>query len=158
MIESMSAADVDNADRFERLGIAADGLGAAQIREEFAQWLERFFDLDPIRASDLLLATNEALANAAEFAYHLAEHPGTIDVRAWFDATDSRLTVTITDQGTWREKTPATTKLSRGRGIPLMEALTDRATIQKSSTGTQVRLEWSGVLIRSNTTGSPTPS
>ena len=40
MIDSPSSADVANAERFARLGIAADAEGAARVREEFARWLE----------------------------------------------------------------------------------------------------------------------
>ena len=42
MIDSPSSADVANAERFERIGIAADAENAARIREEFACWLEQF--------------------------------------------------------------------------------------------------------------------
>ncbi len=38
--------------------------------------------LDAIRTSDLVLAINEGLANAAEFAYLQTEQPGTIDIQA----------------------------------------------------------------------------
>ncbi|MGV0653328.1 ATP-binding protein [Mycolicibacterium thermoresistibile] len=56
------------ADYFERLGVPADAASAAQVREQFAAWLGRFFDVDAVKSSDMVLATNEALANAAEFA------------------------------------------------------------------------------------------
>ena len=47
----------------------ADAARAAQIRREFSDWLERYFTLDATKASDVVLAVNEAMANAAEFAY-----------------------------------------------------------------------------------------
>jgi serine/threonine-protein kinase RsbW len=148
MINSTSAADVASAERFKRVGIAADARSAGRTREEFAQWLENFFDLDPIRSSDLVLATNEALANAAEFAYLLADRRGTMDVHATYHPHDGKLTVTITDNGIWRTPNPNPPNRSRGRGIPLMRALTDRTTIETSTGGTQVCLEWTGVLPR----------
>jgi anti-sigma regulatory factor (Ser/Thr protein kinase) len=147
MIDSMSAADVANAERFERIGIAADAESAGRTRKEFAQWLEEYFDLDPIRSSDLVLATNEALANAAEFAYLLADRPGTMDIHAMHHP-DRKLTVTVSDNGTWRIPNPAPPNGSRGHGIPLMRALTDRTTIETSTGGTQVCLEWAGVQPR----------
>jgi serine/threonine-protein kinase RsbW len=145
MIDSMSSADVGNAERFERIGIAADACSATRTREEFAGWLREFFDLDPIRTGDVVLAINEALANAAEFAYLMADRPGTMDVQARYDADDARLTVTVSDNGSWRIPRPSANARTRGRGIPLMRALSDRTTIETSSTGTQVCLEWNGV-------------
>ena len=143
MIDSMSSADVADAERFERIGIRADAGTAARTREEFTRWLHRFFDLDPVRTSDVVLAINEALANSAEFAYLLATQPGTMAVQARYDAGDARLTVTISDNGLWRGTSIDTR--TRGRGIPLMRALSDRATIETSSSGTRVSLEWGDV-------------
>jgi serine/threonine-protein kinase RsbW len=148
MIDSMSAADVANAERFERNGIAANAQTAGRTREEFAQWLADFFTLDPIQASDLILATNEALANAAEFAYHAADHPGTMDVQAVYHKADAKLAVSVTDNGTWKVPDAHPPTRSRGRGIPLMRALTDHATITTAPGGTRVHLEWSGISRR----------
>ena len=115
---------------------------AAQIRREFSSWLSTHFTLDPTKASDVVLAVNEALANAAEFAYADAPTPGLLHVHADYDGDASVLTVTVSDDGVWRvsesgHKTPA-----RGRGIPLMRALTDRALIDSGHAGTEVRLQW----------------
>lgn len=145
MIDSMSSADVANAERFERIGIAADAGSAARTREEFARWLHEFFDLDPIRTSDVVLAINEALANAAEFAYLLADRPGTMDLQARYDTGGARLTVVVSDNGLWRIPGRGADTRARGRGITLMRALSDRTTIETLSGGTQVRLEWRGV-------------
>jgi serine/threonine-protein kinase RsbW len=155
MIDSVSAANVSNAERFVRVGIAADGEAAAHLREEFSGWLETFFDLDSIRSSDLLLATNEALANAAEFAYATVDRPGTMDMLAAFDPAEGVLTVTVADRGVWRERTPAAhANKARGRGIPLMEALTDRAEIDRSPAGTRVVLQWTGITNRAGSVES----
>jgi serine/threonine-protein kinase RsbW len=145
MIHSMPSADVANGERFQRIGVAADPESVARIREQFADWLERFFHLDPIRASDVVLAINEALANSAEFAYLLADRPGTVDVQARYEQSAEKLTVMVSDKGLWRVPDPAPATRTRGRGIPLMRALTDRAKIETSSGGTQVCLEWNGV-------------
>jgi serine/threonine-protein kinase RsbW len=145
MIDSVSAADVANAEQFERIGIAADAESVSRIREEFARWLQRFFDLDPIRSSDLVLAINEALANAAEFAYMTANSPGTIDLLAHYDPKADNLTATISDRGIWRPPNPKPPNRTRGRGIPLMKALSDRVSIETSTAGTRVRLQWDAV-------------
>lgn len=145
MIDSMPPAEVANAERFERFGLDADAQTVARIRHEFALWLQRFFDLDPVRCSDVELAINEALANAAEFAYLLADQPGTIDLHGTYHPAEHRLTVDVNDRGIWRERQVDPVPRTRGRGIPLMEALSDRATIDTSAAGTRVRLEWDGI-------------
>jgi serine/threonine-protein kinase RsbW len=144
MIDSMAAANVADSERFERIGIAADARAAAQTRAEFAAWLRAFFDLDPMRFSDLILAINEALANCAEFAYLHTSAAGTMDLRAWHDAVEATITVLVSDRGSWRRPEESRT-LSRGRGIPLMEALSDRTSIEASNRGTLVKLEWANV-------------
>jgi serine/threonine-protein kinase RsbW len=148
MIDSVSCADVADARRFECIDIAADAESASRIREEFAEWLARFFDLDPIRSSDLVLAINEALANAAEYAYVSTNRLETMDLLAQYDAADARLTVRISDNGLWRVPESTEVRRFRGKGIPLMKALSDRVTINTSTTGTQVCLQWASVAER----------
>ena len=144
MIDAMQSADVENAERFERVGMAADARTASQTRSEFAAWLHAFFDLDPTRSSDLVLAINEAMANCAEFAYLQTPGTGTMDLQAWHDFGASTITVVVSDRGSWRPAQHPRVR-SRGRGIPLMEALSDRTSIETSDHGTHVKLEWSNV-------------
>jgi serine/threonine-protein kinase RsbW len=144
MIDSMYSAGIANAERFERVGVVADAQTAAQTRDEFAAWLRNYFDLDVMLSSDLVLAINEALANCAEFAYLDAAGAGTIDLRAWHDAVESTITVVVSDRGAWRDPEEPQRR-RRGRGIPLMEALSDRCTIEPSDQGTLVKLEWANV-------------
>lgn len=115
---------------------------AAQIRREFSSWLSTHFTLDPTKASDVVLAVNEALANAAEFAYADAPAPGLLHVHADYDGDASVLTVTVSDDGVWRISESGHKNPARGRGIPLMRALTDRALIDSGHAGTEVRLQW----------------
>jgi serine/threonine-protein kinase RsbW len=123
----------------------ADPQSAAQIRREFSNWLGQYFTLDPTKFSDMVLAVNEAMANVAEYAYVMAAQPGTMHVLASYDGGASTLTVTVTDEGNWRNVDPASTELRRGRGIPLMHALADHATVDSSANGTRVSLKWSRV-------------
>lgn len=154
MIDSVSPADLSDAERFTRFGVAADGQTASRVREEFGQWLDAHFAIDPVRSSDLILATNEALANAAEFAYVNAASPGTMDVDAQFDPRAGILSVTISDQGCWRDRATVAPSRARGRGIPLMEALTDGTSIDRSPSGTRVSLQWTGIAGRTNATAT----
>jgi len=130
--------------QFVRMGVTADAHTAADIRREFSDWLGRYFALDATQTSDMVLAVNEAMANAAEYAYGTGQ-PGTMHVRALYDLGTTKLSVTVADEGAWRSSDPATSGPRRGRGIPLMQALTDQATVDSSQAGTTVRLEWNHV-------------
>jgi serine/threonine-protein kinase RsbW len=131
----------DDRSRFVRTRVAADACSAARTRVEFGVWLERHFTLGADRFSDLLLAVNEAIANAAEFAYCDSAQRGTVDVSAAYDGDSDTLAVKVNDQGHWRPKVPVQPQL-RGRGIPLMEALADEVTIDRTPHGTHVTLTW----------------
>lgn len=128
--------------QFVRTDVVADPVHAATVRREFSEWLRRHFTLDAAKTSDVVLAVNEAMANAAEFAYVTLKRPGTMRVQADYDGGAATLTVTVTDEGAWRRADSAVPQRKRGRGIPLMHALADRATVDSSQTGTRVCLEW----------------
>lgn len=134
--------------RFTFNEFTADPYAAGHVRNEFAAWLSERVELNAIRFSDVVLAVNEALANAAEFAYLKNHGVGTIDVEAVQNSDAATLTVTITDQGCWREPDPATRGRTRGRGIPLMRALSDDLTIDTSKLGTTVCLRFDNVAAR----------
>lgn len=148
MINSMPPAEVANTERFERFGLDADPRAVTRVRQEFAEWLRRCFAVDEVRSSDMVLAINEGLANAAEFAYVHADRPGTMDIQVIYDAHTQTLTACIADRGVWRARQTDPPPRTRGRGIPLMETLSDDATIEPSAGGTTVRLEWRGVSRR----------
>jgi serine/threonine-protein kinase RsbW len=139
---------IDDRSRFVRRRVAADSRSAARTRAEFGSWLDRHFRLGAERFNDLLLAVNEAIANAAEFAYVDSAQGGTMDVSAAYDVDSDTLAVTVNDRGRWRHKAPRTGMVQqhfRGRGIPLMEALADEVTIDRTPRGTHVRLIWTDV-------------
>ena len=138
----------NDGDRFADSGVAADARNACRLRDEFAGWLRGRVDLDDVRFNDVVLAVNEALANAAEFAYPQKDGIGTLDVEAVRDRAAATLTVTITDRGCWREPDPARQGRVRGRGIPLMRALADHITIDTSALGTTVCLRFDNVHTR----------
>lgn len=145
--------DIDNRSRFARRRVAADARSAARTRAEFGIWLDRHFRLGADRSNDVLLAVNEALANAAEFAYVGAARRGTVDLSATYDDAADTLAVTVNDRGRWRQKRaePAVVPPQpqvRGRGIPLMRALADRLTIDRTPAGTHVTLVWTALVRR----------
>jgi anti-sigma regulatory factor (Ser/Thr protein kinase) len=116
---------------------AADPDHLASTRHWLRAWLENA-DLDPALAQDVLVAVGEACANAVEHAYrdstgataHLAAR-----------LTGAHLVVTVTDRGRWKQPPPDNHVL-RGRGMPMMEALTDAVSFRHDATGTTVTLEW----------------
>jgi two-component sensor histidine kinase len=134
---------------FVRMRVAADARNAAQTRAEFGAWLERHFTLGAERFNDLLLAVNEAIANAAEFAYVDATQRGTVDVSAAYDGDSDTLAVTVDDRGHWRQSVPVPPQQQRrGRGISLMRALADEVIISRTPQGTQVQLTWTDLTRR----------
>lgn len=154
----MSSANAPRAEadgqRFISRGFAADALTVAHIREEFGQWLRCGAGVDDTLAHDVILAVNEALANAAEFAYPRGG-PGTADLEAVRDVIRGTLTVTVSDRGLWRESNPLPGRRSRGRGIPLMRILADSLSIDTTGPGTRVRLLFNDIVTRVRDGGAP---
>ena len=130
------------ANRFTCADAAADPAAAASVRDEFARWLRRNLDMDETRLCDVVLAVNEALANVAEFAYPDRGSSGIFDLDAVYDCAGAVLTVTICDQGHWRDSDPVGAARNRGRGIPLMRTLADSVIIDTSGPGTSVCLRF----------------
>ncbi|RSD11556.1 ATP-binding protein [Amycolatopsis eburnea] len=106
------------------------------LREALTEWL-RALGLSEERQEDIVLAGYEAMANSAEHAYRDRE-PGSIDVRA--EALSGRLTVTVTDYGTWQP--PAETNGLRGRGLLLIDSLADQSAKVHREDGTTVTMTW----------------
>jgi serine/threonine-protein kinase RsbW len=127
--------------------VSADPATAARVRVELGTWL-RARSVNDDRVDDILLAVYEAFANAAEYAYREQAAPGTVDVEARLDDDADTLVVTVIDQGHWHKRRPMSADPAhdlRGRGIPLMKALTSDASIRNTSDGTRVELTWRGL-------------
>ncbi|MGV1006891.1 MAG: ATP-binding protein [Candidatus Nanopelagicales bacterium] len=122
----------------------ADAWTAALVREDFARWLRWRVSADEAKLCDVVLAVNEALANAAEYAY-LGTAGGTCDLEAVYDVAAGALTVSVRDQGRWCEPDPNHHQRHRGRGIPLMRKLADALVIDTSALGTSVCMRFSHV-------------
>ena len=120
----------------------ADVATASSVRERFGRWLRRHTELTETRLCDVILAVNEALANAVEFAYSGDRGLGSFDLAAVYDSLGGVLTVHITDQGLWRNRDPLLTDRCRGRGITLMRAVADAVVIDTSAVGTSVCLRF----------------
>jgi anti-sigma regulatory factor (Ser/Thr protein kinase) len=113
----------------------ADARHLVELRRTLQRWVADLglsFELQ----QDVVLASYEAMANSAEHAYRQSA-PGAIDVHA-IHAGD-KLTVTVTDQGTW--KRPDGSDTFRGRGLKMIQALAHTSALRRGS-GTRVTMTW----------------
>jgi anti-sigma regulatory factor (Ser/Thr protein kinase) len=105
----------------------------AQLRRAIAEWLTGA-GADAETRDDVVLAVNEAVANAMEHAY------GPVDALVEIEAATSgagAFDVRVRDFGTWRPDRPAA---GGGRGITLMRNLMDIVTVENTPDGTTVHL------------------
>jgi PAS domain S-box-containing protein len=89
--------------------------------------------LDRERASDLVLASCEAMNNAIEHAY--SEESGAVRLRARRNGDE--LVVTVDDNGRWSDRPP---HADRGRGLVIIGALSDEMEICRRDNGTSVHV------------------
>lgn len=119
-------------------GVRADLHVLAGVRRHLAEFASEV-GLPPDTATDVLLATYEALANVAEHAYPPGE-PGTFDLFAEHSEA-AVFTVTVVDRGSWKPESD-NRATRRGQGIRLMRACSDGVRVDRRDGGTQVRLQW----------------
>jgi serine/threonine-protein kinase RsbW len=120
----------------------ADANTVARARTAFTGWLHQHCPLTTTTAHDVLLAVNEALANAVEHAY--AGTSGNVDLTVRYDVGRDVLTATVEDYGHWRppDNTVDPRHSRRGRGLVLMRALAEDTAIESTERGTRVSLTW----------------
>jgi anti-sigma regulatory factor (Ser/Thr protein kinase) len=118
----------------------------AGLRRKLIQWLSEF-PLDPDSQHDITLATYEALANVAAHAYPDGHGWARLQARREGDA----ITVTVTDTGCGIPATrprEAGLRTSGGRGLLLIDQVTDQSDVDTSTTGTTVRMTWRPPALR----------
>jgi len=103
----------------------------APIRYLLRRWLAARGATEQ-EAYDLIVATQEACANAIEHAYGPAR--AHFELAAGYD--DGLVTITVTDTGRWR----APRGENRGRGLPMMRALAETVDVRQTDGGTAVTL------------------
>jgi serine/threonine-protein kinase RsbW len=118
----------------------------AELRRKLTRWLGEL-PLDPESTHDITLATYEALANVAAHAYP--------DGHGWARLQATRegdaVTVTVTDTGCG---IPATRSLkagprtSGGRGLLLIDKVTDQSDVDTGAHGTRVSMTWRPAALR----------
>lgn len=106
---------------------------AVRIRGELREWLVRSAVPAEVVA-DVLIATNEAVANAIEHG----SLDGNAAIRLRAERVDGRLRIEVVDAGTTALRVPDP---DRGRGMAMMRAVMDVVELRPSPTGTTVRME-----------------
>jgi len=102
------------------------------IRHRLGEWL-RANDVPETLAGDIVLVVNEACSNCAEHAYRGRE-PGRMRIAA--DVLPGRVQIRVTDSGSW--KTPPVDPGTRGRGLPLIRAVSEQVALDGTAEGTAV--------------------
>lgn len=121
-----------------RVQVPAAATELAPLRRAITEWAQRT-PLHPEQIDAVRLASYEAAANVVEHAY--SNGAGSLNLEASCSIRRRAVTVAVADKGRWR---PATVdpRSSRGRGLPLIRALSDDVEITTGAAGTTVRMRW----------------
>ena len=104
----------------------------APLRDRIGRWLADS-DIPPPLRSDIVLATDEALANSVEHAYRHQEESGTVDVTV--TVNQDEVAVSVTDHGSWKQPCPERCEF-RGRGLRIIRSLAERVDVDHTAEGT----------------------
>jgi anti-sigma regulatory factor (Ser/Thr protein kinase) len=104
------------------------------IRRELAGWLAPLA-LSETETADVVLAVDEAAANAVRHAYG-PEESGVVELTLWTEP--GTLSIEVVDHGNWRP--PAERPTEGGRGIPLMSTMSEAVLIHYDERGSRVLL------------------
>lgn len=118
----------------------ADATQLSVIRHELAGWLAPLA-LTEGETADVVLAVDEAAANSVRHAYG-PDESGVVELTLWTEAaSDSEpatLCIEVVDHGHWR--TPAEQPAEGGRGIGLMNTMSESVLIRFDGRGSRVLL------------------
>lgn len=118
----------------------ADPAQLSVIRHELAGWLAPL-RLTEEETADVVLAVDEAAANVVRHAYGERES-GAVELTLWTEAATGcvppTLSIEVVDHGRWR--TPDDTPTDGGRGIPLMNRMSESVLIHFDDRGSRVLL------------------
>jgi anti-sigma regulatory factor (Ser/Thr protein kinase) len=114
-----------------RIELPADRGSVTSARRAVGRWLIDTGASDEERY-ELTVALSDACANAVEHAYG----PGDATFAIGAELVDGEVVIEVRDGGRWRSPRG----VNRGRGLQLMNAFTDSLEIDKSESGTHVRM------------------
>ena len=118
-----------------REDIPADAAFLVGVRRAVEEWALTT-GLSRETVADIVAASYEAMANAAEHAYR--HRSGTIDLLA--TCTENEVEVVVRDRGEWRP--PPADPGFRGRGLVMIRTMS-QAEVEPGQGGTTVRMRWS---------------
>jgi anti-sigma regulatory factor (Ser/Thr protein kinase) len=116
-----------------RLRVTAEARRLVEVRQAMRTWLSLHSVCQP---DDVVLAVDEAVANAIEHAGYGRPEPAFIDVVARKEGESIR--VEVTDRGYWR---PRQSDDTRGRGLKIIQAVMDDVQVDTTSSGTCVVMQ-----------------
>lgn len=115
-----------------RITMPAERMALGSFRRALGLWLKQC-EVGDEESREIILACNEAFANAIEHAYGPAD--GSVQMNA--ECSEHEVSITIRDFGSWREPRGE----NRGRGLALIEAVMDSVTVMKRpQEGTEIRM------------------
>ena len=106
------------------------------IRRMLANWASAA-GMDVEAVDDVVLATNEALANVVDHAYSDGIGDAVLEARP---GRSNELVVRVRDSGRWR--TPSPDPGLRGHGMTLIAGLSDFVALHSDDSGTTVEMHW----------------
>lgn len=104
------------------------------IRRELSGWLAPLA-LSEEETADVVLAVDEAAANAVRHAYG-DDESGAVELTLWTEP--GTLSIEVVDHGNWRP--PVEEPVEGGRGIPLMNSMSESVLIHFDGRGSRVLL------------------
>jgi serine/threonine-protein kinase RsbW len=107
-----------------------------EIRRTVASWASAA-GMNADAVDDVVLATNEALANVVDHAYTNGKGDALVEARL---RQSNELVVRVRDNGRWRA--PSLDRGSRGHGMSLITGLSDFAVVRSDDSGTTVEMHW----------------
>ncbi|WP_181783588.1 ATP-binding protein [Pseudonocardia pini] len=118
----------------------ADPNRLSVIRHELRRWLAPL-DLSENETDDVVLAVDEAAANAVRHAYP-SDRPGNVELTLWTEGTadGGALCIEITDHGSWRPTETVTADTRGGRGMLLMQHMVETVLVHFDARGSRVLL------------------
>jgi len=118
----------------------ADPERLSVIRHEVRRWLAPLA-LPEDEVDDVVLAVDEAVANAVRHAYP-ADRAGAVELTLWTEgpAEGSALCIEITDHGSWRTTDTVTADSRGGRGMLLMQHMVETVLVHFDGRGSRVLL------------------
>lgn len=119
----------------------ANAATVSSFRAKVRLWLDEVADLDAERVHDIVLATDEALANCACHAYQDGQI-GDMTLQLRHEPVKAEIQIWAVDRGCWRAPNVRSPKDAHGRGLVLMRALADDCVVDPQPDGTTVRLHF----------------